>query len=212
MKDYFGRYQEFRVPNKKDAAPLLGADSLVGDEYNIECELDGSTHTAWLVNKFDQRIGCFDNSFSRELSLLAAQGLELHAILSFVAFTDHPDEGHYWGEVAIICFNPAYKDIFENFIKNIGLKMAEGTRVVVDLDADAIKKVIDSNGSWIPKQTVALPKKQQGMAIIKRRLSFTDRLVKQGRAGNKGCFVASWIFLLLLVALLIFGLHSCGIF
>ena len=93
MERYFGTYQTFRTVSKKDAAVLMGSNTLVGDRYRINLTMDEGAHRAWLINKFNETIGYFDDSFSRELSLFAAEGLELVGILSFVAFTEAGVEG-----------------------------------------------------------------------------------------------------------------------
>lgn len=209
MKRYFGTYEDFQTASKADAGPLLGANNAVGDIYDIDLELDDGVHKAWLVSKFGDRIGSFDESFSRKLSLLAADGLQLRGILSFVAFTDHPDDGHYWGQAAVICYSAAYEAEFDRFIGNVAAKIGEDVRPRIDLGEDAVNHIIESEGEWMPKQTVSLPDTQKGMAIIKRRRSVTDKLIEQGRAGNKGCYVLSWVFLLALVALIVFGAKSC---
>ena len=67
-------------------------------------------------------------------------------------------------------------------------------------------------GAWLPSDRVALPKKKKGTAWVKTERSGTEALVEQARKGNIGCTITSWIFLLALVALLVFGLHSCGLF
>ncbi|WP_165062743.1 hypothetical protein [Adlercreutzia sp. ZJ154] len=209
MSDYFGKYADFQTISKKDAGQLLGADNMIGDVLDIVCELDGGKHCAWLVNRFSKRIGMLDPSVSREISLAAAREMETRAVLSFVAFTDHPDEGHYWGQVAIICYAKSCEDAFGQFIKHVSKMMADGTRIAVNLGNDAIARIIESNGEWLPTQTISMPEKTKGTAIVKSRRSITDKLIETGRTGNKGCFVVSWVFLLALVTVLIFGLKSC---
>lgn len=203
MDSYFGKYERFETVSKKDAAALLSADNLVGDVYDIEVEIENGVQRAWLVSRFDKRIGYFDVNVSRKLSLLKAQGLTCKSILSYVAFTDHPDDGVYWGNVAVICYNPAYSDEFGNFMEQVSKKLSDGVRPKIDFGNDGADKVIESDGTWMPKQTVSYPDKDKGTAIIKRRRSVTDKLVEQGRAGNKGCYVISWVFLLALVALVV---------
>lgn len=209
MPRYFGKYVDFQTDSKADAAPLLGANNAVGDIYDIDIDINEGAHKAWLVSQFGDRVGYFDADFSRKLSLLAADGLQLRGILSFVAFTDHPDEGHYWGQAAVICYSAAYEAEFDHFIANVAAKIGQDVRPRIDLGEDAVNHIIESNGEWMPKQTVSLPDVGKGMAIIKRRRSVTDKLIEQGRAGNKGCYVLSWVFLLALVALIVFGAKSC---
>lgn len=212
MDQYFGTYQTFETVSKKDAAVLLGADNLVGDRYTIEIELDGDAHKAWLISRFDQRIGFFDGNVSRRLSILKANGLELTAILSFVAYTDMPEPGHYWGEMAVIAYNPAHKEAFERFITTVCTRMFDNVRTRVNFDAEGVERIISSGGSWVPEQTVPMPSKKKGTVIMKSKRSVSEKLIEQGRKGNKGCYVVSWAFIIALVAALLFGLKACGVF
>lgn len=212
MDQYFGTYQTFETVSKKDAAVLLGADNLVGDRYTIEIELDGDAHKAWLISRFDQRIGFFDGKFSRRLSILKANGLELTSILSFVAYTDMPEPGHYWGEMAVIAYNPAHKEAFERFITTVCTRMFDNVRTRVNFDAEGVERIISSGGSWVPEQTVPMPSKKKGTVIMKSKRSVSEKLIEQGRKGNKGCYVVSWAFIIALVAALLFGLKACGVF
>lgn len=209
MKDYFGEYATFEVASKKESGILLGADNMVGDIYDISIELQNGIYKAWIDNRFGQRIGYFDPDESRNLSLAAADGLVLKAILSFVAFTNHPGEGHYWGGMAIIGYNPVYKEEFSVFINGVSKKISDDIRPKLDFGKEGIEKIIESNGEWIPTQTIPLPEVNKGMAILKRKRKMMDKLIEQGRSKNKGCYVASWIFLLCLVALIVFIAKSC---
>lgn len=212
MDQYFGTYQTFETVSKKDAALLLGADNLVGDLYEIEIELTGDTHKAWLVNRFEQRIGFFNPDFSRKLSISKARGLNMKAVLSFVAFTDSPEPGFYWGEMAVICYNPVHDDAFNKFISNIAKRMSDSNRPRIDFGTEGVDKITSSKGDWIPEQTTPMPKIKKGTALIKSKRSLSEKMIEQGRAGNKGCYLVSWAFLLGIVAAIIFGLKSCGVF
>lgn len=209
MATYFGKYADFDTVSKSEAGELLGANNAVGDVYNIELEMEDGSYRAWLVNQFGSRIGFFDTEVSRKLSITAADGLVCKAVLSFVAFTNHPGEGHYWGSAAIVCYNPAYEKEFTKFIASLSDKIGDDVRPRIDFDKEAVQRIIDTDGEWMPTQTTLLPSDVKGMAIIKRRRRLVDKLTSQGRARNKGCYVASWVFLLLIVALIVFGLKSC---
>ena len=76
MERYFGTYQTFRTVSKKDAALLMGSNTLVGDRYRINLTMDEGVHRAWLINKFNETIGYFDDGFSRGLMPFAAEGLD----------------------------------------------------------------------------------------------------------------------------------------
>ena len=61
--------------------------------------MDEGVHRAWLINKFNETIGYFDDGFSRELSLL--QRKVWNFVESSVAFTETPEPGEYWGQAVI---------------------------------------------------------------------------------------------------------------
>lgn len=208
MEHYFGAYQKFETPGKNEAGILLGADNLVGDLYEIQLKLAEGEHKAWLISRFDQRVGCFDAGFSRRLSVLAAGGLTMKAMLSFVAFTEEGDNSRYWGEMAIFCYDPAYADAFEKFMEGVGVKMQDNVRLRIDLGAEGVQKVLESNGAWLPEQTVPMPSRQKGTVIMKDRRSLSDKMIEQGRQGNKGCYAISWAFIIALVALVVFGIKA----
>ncbi|BAK45954.1 hypothetical protein [Eggerthella sp. YY7918] len=209
---YFGTYARFETISKREAAPLLGADNLVGDEFSIDFQIEDGTSIAWLKNRFGAVIGRLDSTLSRQLKILDARGWRLQAYLSFVAFTDEPKPGHYWGEVAIICYEPQYEHTFSLFSTQAASKLAAGVRPDITLGEQGVDQVISSEGSWFPKQRVPFPAQSEGTVIIKSHRGLTEKLIEQSRKGNKGCYVASWVFLLLLIALLIFGLKACGVF
>ena len=134
------------------------------------------------------------------------------ANVDFVAFTDHPEPGHYWGQVAIICYDSNLDQAFKPFIATTAQRLSDGVRPEIDLGEQGVEQVISSNGNWTPKQTVAFPPKEAGTVIMKSRRKMSEKLIEQGRKGNKGCYAVSWLFLLALVALALFSLKSCGAF
>lgn len=213
---YAGFYARFDTVSKKEAAVLNGADNLVGDRFSIVFETEDGTTTAWIQNKFGARVGYLDEDASRRLQICAARGWNMVALLSFVAYSSTPEPGEYWGEVACICYNPANNaDAFEAFIDTIGSMMADSIRPDVSLSSDGVNHVISSHGTWKPNARVPLPQKTQGMAILKRRRKISESFIEAGRAGNKGCYAVSWIFIILVIAALLvggyFGLRAFGV-
>lgn len=209
---YFGTYARFETASKREAAALLGADNLVGDAFDIVFEKENGTSIAWLRNRFDGMIGYLDADTSRMLQVFLARGWSLHAVLSFVAFSDSPKPGHYWGQVALLCYDKKYEQAFDNFLTTISKRLAAGVRPDVSLGEQGIGKVIESDGSWTPKDTVKLPPKEEGTAIVKDSRKLSEKLIEQSRQGNKGCYAASWLVLLGIIALILFSLKSCGVF
>jgi hypothetical protein len=207
MNTYFGNYFKFNTVSKDEAAQLFNADNLVGDTFSLEYEISNSNHRTWLINKFNKKIGYLNSSDSRTISLLHAESMEIKSILSFVAFTDHPDEGYYWGEIALIAYNPAYEDIFNKFITKISNRIQDGIRPNINLKADAINKIINSEGDWSPENTVPFPDNEKGTVIVKKRRSFLDKAIEQGRSNNIGCYVISWLFILALITGVLFLIY-----
>ena len=209
---YFGTYARFETKSKKDASALLGADNLVGDVFDIVFIEEDGINIAWMKNRFGCLAGYFDAALSRRLSIFKARGWDPKALLSFVAFTDSPDPGHYWGQAAIICYDPAFSEPFSTFVQGLSARLSDGIRPDVDLGTQAVDSVLQSNGTWQPKKTIPLPSREKGTVIMKSRRKMNEKLIEQGRKGNKGCYVVSWAFIFALVALAAFALKSCGVF
>lgn len=210
-QSYEGFYAQYDTPSKKVGSLLMGADTLVGDDLKVDFRTEDGKVTVWLLNKFDAEVGFLDAEGSRKLQLANARGQKIRVLLSFVAYSDEPDLGHYWGEVAVICFNPAYSTEMDAFADRVGARMADGLRLDVNLGAAAVKKIFDEP-EWVPTDTVALPKKKNGMAVLKDHQSISEKMIEQGRAKNKGCYAVSWVFIIVLVAAAAYGIaHLLGV-
>lgn len=204
-QSYEGFYGRFDTPSKAIGSMLLGADSLVGDDFKVEFRTEEGRVVAWLRNKFDAEVGYFDIDASRKLQLANARGQKIRAVLSFVAYSDMPDPGLYWGEMAVFCFNPAYEAEMDAFVDRVRARMAEGVRPNIDLKSEAVRKVFDEP-DWIPSDTVPLPQKEKGMAVLKDHQSMSEKMIEQGRARNKGCYAISWAFIIIVVAAIAFAI------
>jgi len=209
---YSGFYARFDTVSKKEASQLLGSDNLVGDIYEIEFRLEDKRRIAWLKNRFGAVVGFFGEDTSRELSLAEARGWKISALLSFVAYTDSPAPGEYWGEAAIVCFDPQEEAVFSVFLEGLSKVMAEGLRLNVELGKQGVAQVLANKGKWTPKNTVPLPGKEKGVAFLKTRRGLNEGLVELARQRNVGCYIASWLFVALVLVGIFFGLKSCGLF
>lgn len=206
---YAGSYERLNTVSKKDAAILMSADCLIGDRYTIEFKTQNNTVVAWMVNKFNAPVGYFNPEVSRQLQIFHARGWVITALLSFVAYSDTPEPGHYWGEAALICYDPHRYDAapFDGFINTVGKMMEDSIRPDVSLSQDGVEHILHTNGNWTPSARIQLPEKEVGMAVLKRRRSMSEKLIEQGRAGNKGCYAIGWIFIAVVVAALIIGAY-----
>lgn len=210
-QSYEGFYARYDTPSKKVGSMLMGPDSLVGDNLKVDFRTEDGRIVVWLLNKFDAEVGFLEADGSRKLQLAQARGQEIRALLSFVAYSDMPDPGHYWGEAAFICFNPAYADEMNAFADRVAVRMADGVRPDINLGSSAVQKIFDEP-DWLPADTVPFPKKEKGMAILKDRQSASEKMIEQGRAGNKGCYAVSVIFIVVVVLAIAYGVaHAFGV-
>ena len=208
---YDGFYARFDTPSKNVGSLLMGPDNIVGDDFEVYFKTDDGKVIAWVKNKFGAEIGFFDVDASRKLQLANARNQTIRALLSFVAYSDEPDPGCYWGQMALFCFNPAYADEMNAFVDRCSAKLSEGVRPNIDLGQQAVEKIFTVK-NWIPSETVPLPAKKTGSAVLKDHQSVSEKMIEQGRSRNIGCYIVSWAFIILVIAGLVYGLHVLGLF
>lgn len=209
---YYGTYADFQTESKRDGAILMNADCIVGDRYEIEISNEKGSRTAWLKNKFGARVGYFDEKTCYELSLCEAKGWKLVGILSFVAFSEEPEPGRYWGQAAIISYPEMHSELFDPFVERVRKLISTGTRPQLNLGQQAFAELQKAPESWVPNGREPMPARDRGTVILKSREKFSEKLIEQGRKKNVGCYIVSWVFLLAVVTLVLFGLKSCGLF
>ena len=113
--------------------------------------------------------------------------------------------------MAVICFNPAYEAEMNAYTNRIAAKLAEGVRPNINLRGQAIRKIFD-DPNWIPTDTVPLPNKKVGMAVLKNHQSISEKMIEQGRDRNKGCMAISWIFIIVVVLVAAYAIaHFAGV-
>lgn len=204
---YEGFYARFETPNKAQGSMLMGPDHIVGDDYEVFFKTEEGRIVAWLRNKFGAEVGFLDVNASRKLQLANAREQTIRAVLSYVAYSDEPDPGLYWGQVAVFCFSPRYADEMNAFIDRVAARIGDGVRPVIDLGSQAVNKVIEEK-DWTPSDTMPLPQKTVGMAVLKDHRTMSEKVIEQGRAGNKGCYAVSIVFIVVVVLAIAFVLYS----
>lgn len=209
---YFGTYADFSCPDRKAATAFMGADNLVGDPYTIEMDYSDKKRQAWIVNPFGFRMGVLSEKTAQKIDVCEAKGWKTVALLACVAFADEPKPGKYWGQVVILSYDQTHEEAFSAFVKTIGENLAKGIRPAVDLGSDGARRVIESNGLWVPSGRVPLPQLKKGSTFIKTERSSTDRMIAQARKTRVGCTVVSWAVIIIVIAAIIFAMQSCGMF
>lgn len=201
---YFAQYCTFKAGDKESGGYLLSADSLVGDRLDIVFELVGGRRTACLYNRFGHKVGYFDQQITHKLLLCQADGWDLHAILSAVLFSESEKGGHYGGEVALICYARRYAQEFDAFMDVVCKQLRGGRRPLISLKQQGIATVLESKGTWIPKDREPKRSLQPGTIVVKDYLKYDERLVEMARNKNIGCMIVGWVFIFALAALALY--------
>ena len=204
---YTGFYARFETPSKELASLMMSADVLVGDPFEIFFKRDEGDERAWLRNRFGAEIGFLDAAATRNVKLELARGHVVNALLALVAYSDTPDPGLYWGEMAIVCYDVALQDCFSPFMAQLKTKLANGVRPNINLRFSDVDRIIE-NPTWFPSETTPLPEMKPGIAPVKTKLSYTERIVERGRAGSIPLYIVSVAFIVALVGAILWLLAS----
>lgn len=196
---YFGEYVRFSTSDKKVGAALAGPDNAVGDIGTIEFVLDDSKRqVAWLKNPYGQLVGFLNNHDSYNAAVMAAKGWELHYVLSFTAYSEEPEPGEYWGQVALIAFAPRYTEEFNVFLKAFAKAAGDGLRPDPKLSNDSIVSVLANPAEWKPSSKIKsrarrthcnLERPSQRARLHARRRSFQKGRLLHRKLGlySSGC-------------------------
>ena len=210
---YFGAYVRFETPSKKDGAVLAGPDIAVGDIGQVVMDVDEHKHPrAWLKNPYGKTFAFLGVGDSRKAALLQAKGWTLRYVMSFTAYSESPDPGVYWGQVALIAYAPRYEEAFGAWLKLFAARAAEGLRPDPSLNAANLSAVLRDPSSWQPNGKVKIPKGDGRTAILKDHRTAHDKLLDKSRSRNVGCYIVSWAFILGVVALAAYAAHMLGLF
>ncbi len=209
---FFGAYLRFDTADKKDGAALAGPDNAIGDVGEIAWQLDDyKRQQAWLKNPYGHLIGHLSVADSYQLAVYHAKGWTIRYVLSFTAYSEEPEPGVYWGQVAVFAYAPRYAEAFDAFVRRFAEKAGDGLRPDPELGDADVAAVLADPASWNPTSKVKIPQSSGRTAILKDHRSMHDKLLDKGRSGNIGCYIIGWAFILGLVALVVWFIHSLGI-
>lgn len=204
IDNFYGKYVIAQAISTNAGGELLSADNVIGDVYDIRCEIENGEYKAYTQNRFGKSPCCFNSDVSRETYLLKNKGYRLFAILTLVGFTysDNQKESNYWGEFAIICFNKVDSEIFLPFIDAFTKEIDKGNRPTLDLSKENYKQIKEGDYSVLSNR-VSLPKKNKGTVFMKTHRKISEKLIELGREKNFGCYIVSICFLFVLVFVII---------
>jgi hypothetical protein len=211
---YSGSYVRFVTEDKDVAMGFLGINNLVGDRYSIESKYENGERSDWMVNAWGETMGKVDRRVADRLDLAQAKGWTTVALLTFVAFTEgkEGEPGRYWGELAVISYDPKYEGAFSNFLEKLGEAYGDGIRPDLNIGKQGLQELVEKDGDYLPSGRKPLPTLEKGSAFVKTERSANEKLVNQARKKNLGCMIASWVFIFVVIALFVYGLHLAGLF
>lgn len=203
----FCSYARFVTPSRTVGAALMGANHLVGDVYTLHFELqENHDYRVWLENKFGEKVAFLEQCEVERVLRLNAKGWNLRAVLCFVALAKEPDS--YWGEVALVGNDPHYNKQFNAFVENLQVLIAQGIRPALNLGEEAAKRVVATNGTWIPTDRDPYPTLDANSVIVKKSKGVSEKLVEAGRNSNAGCWVVTVVFWLLIAGVIVAALSK----
>lgn len=199
---YFGQYVRFDTVSKQEGLLLTNADNIIGSEYTVSFEVENGKTTAWMVNRFGAKVGYLSSSDTYTLDVLRAREWNIHALLSVILYTEGEDEdlGSYWGEMIVVACPERYEQEIVTYLDKVKETLASGVRPRVDLTELQIDELMSKRGDWVSPDHQQPYWKEKGTAVVKDEISLTEKLIEEGRKGNTGCYIASWIFIAVLVA------------
>ena len=133
-------------------------------------------------------------------------------MLSFTAYSEEPEPGEYWGQVALIAFAPRYAEEFNVFLKAFAKAAGDGSRPDPKLSNDSIVSVLANPAEWKPSSKIKIPRGGGRTAILKDHRSVHDSMLDAARSKKVGCYIVSWAFILAVVTLVVWALHKFGFF
>jgi hypothetical protein len=194
---YRGFYARFTPQNAEGMRYLGGAWGVVGAELELGALADG----LGFVAPDGVQVALLDESLAAKLGELRERDWVIHCIL---AFTIYRAEDHALaGEFACICYHSQLaeeqKSALETFIGNITDRMGSAFRPGLELTQEQFVRVIESGGDWFLTKEVPWPSMPKGSVFYRRRRTLNDRLISAAVRGNKGCVIALWTGMAIIV-------------
>ncbi len=196
VKDvYLSKYLEF-LPQGKAGEQFLGtSDGVIGTELALKQTEEGLGFFS-----YDDR--CVTQFEDEELERALQKGWGVHCYLAYSTYS--AQEKSIKGTAVCFCYDSELGEEITSaltaFIKNTVDRIAHRSYLKLELDQEQFTKIIESKGQWYLIKEEPWPKLDKGEVFYRRRRTTTDRLIDAANRGNKGCLVASWIGLFVIIA------------
>lgn len=195
---YLARYVEL-VPASKEATQFLGSpEATVGTLLLLKSK-DGETG---FYTEDDRHIASLQPDVHSEIKELVNNEWITRCFLAYSTF--NAKDKTIFGHAICFCYDPALpkdtKDAIECFIKNTMARIAHRTYLDTRIEQAQFVKIIESKGEWFLIKEAKWPKLPKGTIYYRRRRTLKDRLIDAAYQGNKGCVVASYAVMFIIIA------------
>lgn len=203
---YYGTYCRLDERSADSGIIVNGNDWTIGAELELTPQLHvtarGKEVPRVVLGTRDRAAGFVPESAFRQLKKHLDDGWTCRAFVSLVVYNQL--EERYWVEVALVCYDPAEATIFEPFAERIANRIAKGEHPSVNLSEKELGRVIESKGAWADTAKMKLPDLPKGSAYFKTRRTMTESAALNAANGNKGCYIAIIVALVIIIAVIYF--------
>ena len=197
-QENFCKYLIVNPSSKKQSAQLTSSNSLVGNLFKLK--VDSKANKVKAFNKFNYCVAEISGEDAKEIILWNNKGLQLAALMSFVAYNSIEDK--HFAEFLILAYPKKYEEAYENFIETISGKLANGARPDIKLDKFERAEIEKNNGNYKVEKFLKKPKLDKGCALVKYKQGIMEKIIEAGRQRKPGCYIGSIAFLLLIVGVI----------
>jgi hypothetical protein len=201
---YQAFYASFKPWDEEGARYLAGAEGIIGSALELERFDEGVS----FVTRDGRRLAVLDGEVAIKLTTLLKQGWVVRCVLAYTIY--RAEEKSFTGTFACISYSPQLDEeiqaSLDTFISNITHRIANATHPGLDLTQEQFIRVIESKGAWFLTKEEPWPELPKGAVFYRRRRTFNDRLISTALEGNRGCVVASWVGMVVIIAAILWAI------
>jgi hypothetical protein len=201
---YQGFYASFKPWDEEGTRYLAGAEGIIGSTLVLERFEEG----VGFVTYDKRRLAVLDGAAATKLTTLLEQGWVVRCVLAYTVYS--VEEKSFTGTFACIGYSPQLDEgiraSLDSFVNNITHRIANATHPGLGLTQEQFIRVIESKGAWFLTKEEPWPELPKGSVFYRRRRTFNDRLISAALEGNRGCAVASWVGIAIIVAAILWAI------
>jgi len=203
-RSYRGFYAGMDPCNKEGKIFLSGSEGIVGTELYFRQSDTGLE----LFTSDNRHIATMEKRASNNLTELLSQGWTIRCRLAYTLFI--AENKTFSAQLACFCYAPwipeEQKEALENFIRNMTDRIASASHPSLTLTQEQFNRVLESKGEWYLTKDEPWPDLPKGSVYYRRQRTYKDRLVGAALKGNKGCLIASWAAMFVIIAAIIYAI------